>query len=117
MNIYKHVEDVRGKRNSKGSVYFISNQLPEPYAEQKRQMKQLVKEHREQPKPHCMNMKWSKNKQLIVNNELYKKQITSPTTKDLRVDEEIKGRMRKIELVKGDQIVRGVANSWVWPTG
>ena len=61
-------------------------------------MKHLVKENREKPISHCMNMKWSKNKLLIVKNELYKKLITSPTTKDLlRVDEETKGRMAKIE--------------------
>ena len=52
-----------------------------------------------------MNIKWSKNKQLIVNSKLYKKLITSPASKDLlREDEEMKGRIAKIELVKGDQI-------------
>ena len=66
---------------AKGSVYFISNQLPEPYAEQRRQMEQLAKDSREQPISHQMNMKWSKNKQLIVNNNMYKKLITSQKTK------------------------------------
>ena len=100
--IFWHVKALTGKKNSKGSLYFISNQLPEGHNEVRRQLQAIVMENRKQPADARMEMKFINNN-LVIYNEVYHHQVSTPMPTDLlKVSSKLRTKMHTIDLKYGN---------------
>ena len=80
--IFSNVRNLRGIKNEMGKPYFIDEQLPELFREQKRRHKQILAENRKISISNRPNAVLQKG-ELTVNNEQYGKKVAVPTARDL----------------------------------
>lgn len=86
----------------KGSSYYVSEQLPEELAENKKQVLRLKGQNKKKAPAQQLNMNVKKDK-LFVNNELYKLAVVPPTALSwLQKSEEEQKEIRKFQVFKGD---------------
>ena len=96
--MFQHVKALTGKKNSKGSLYFIYNQLPEGCNEVRRQLQAIVTENRKQPANARMEMKLINN-DLVINSEVHHHQVSTPTPTDLlKISSQSRTKVHTIDL-------------------
>ena len=100
--MFQHVQELNGKKNSKGSLYFISNQLPEGCNEVRRQLQAIVTENHKQLADARMKRKFINNN-LVINNEVYHCQVSTPIPTDLlKVSSQLRTKMHTTDLKYGN---------------
>ena len=80
--VFRHVKNLKGVKNNKGSFYFVSDQLPKAVAEFKQQRQLMVRENNKLPPGQRSEMRWH-NKQLLIDNQVYHKPICPPSVHDI----------------------------------
>lgn len=101
--VYQNVSSLKGKKNSKGNVFFVSDQLPESIAEQRRKNSERLKQNKAKPSDQQVQMR-IRGGQLYVNNELQRPSVIRPSLDDcINIDPEERKKMDKVKLVRGDQ--------------
>lgn len=99
--IFAQAKKLKGKTNQEGKPYFIADHLPEELHENRRRMNDLVSENRKKPVGYKLEMEF-KNGKLLINDELYEKQIKAPSAEELIFpSERIMDIAAEIDLVKG----------------
>ena len=80
--IYKHVANLKGKENVKKKLYFVDDDMNAEEAETKRIFRDLLKENKGLDDADKMDIKMNRGK-IIVDNQIVKKRVWSPTTAEL----------------------------------
>lgn len=101
--IFKHIPELHRKKNSKGKSFFVSEQLPEEYAERKRQHNYIKKLNSKLPEEQRVDMSFKKG-QLMVRNEPFIPDIEPPSVRQLLqpTTPEVE-KMCEMALVEGDE--------------
>ena len=100
--IFENVGSLKGQKNSKGGVFFISDQLPESMAEERKKISERIKQNKAKPSEEQLNMKVKGNK-LYVNNVLQRPPVCRPEIDEcINIDKEELAKMDKLKLVTGD---------------
>ena len=80
--IYDHVKKLKDKTNNKGKSYRVREYMDEQTREQKTRTHDIIMENRRLPEAHRIEHAFQKGK-LMVNDEMYQKEVTEPTVKDM----------------------------------
>lgn len=80
--IFERVSKLKGQRNSDGDFYFVSEQLPEEFNENKRRINDLITENKKKPTEEQMSMKVSRGT-LLVNGTPYNKAVQAPRVSEV----------------------------------
>ena len=100
--IFQNVGSLKGKKNNKGGVFFISDQLPESMAEERQKISERIKQNKAKPTEEQLNMKVKGNK-LYINNQLQHPPVRRPTIDEcINVEPEELAKMEKLKLVSGE---------------
>lgn len=92
---------LRGVQNVKGQYYYISEQLPEELAEQKRYRQFWVRDNKRKPVDEQKDVSINQNR-LYINNQMYRRKVSPPQNPEiLRMNEEDLAEVRNVELIKG----------------
>lgn len=100
--IYHSVSKLKGVKNSNGKSYFISDQLPEVYAERRRQQSYIKAQNNKLPSAQQMDMSFKKG-ELFVGSERYVPPVVPPTIRQ-RVMPTAQERaiQEQVEIFEGD---------------
>lgn len=99
--IYKNASKLKGKRNSKGGMYFISDHLPEEYNEFRRRINDLISENKKKPTHEQFKMS-AKRGRLLIDEQTYEKAVHAPAPAELmRPDEKLYKLTEEIDMVRG----------------
>lgn len=105
--LFANATNLKGKRNSKGGSYFISDHLPEDQNEKRRHVNELISENKKKPVSHRLDMSVTKGK-LSINEEPYVKQVTAPTARDLlEPPEDLYDKADELDIVRGNSEEQG----------
>lgn len=104
-NLRKHILDntsrLRNIGNGNGGFFFISQQLPEAYVAEKKNLAYSTKlakdKNKSLPKKHKARIE-IKNKKLYVNAELVKQKVLTPKPVEIFVDDDEQEQMDKIKF-------------------
>lgn len=92
---------LKGKTNAQGDKYCVNLQIPEAILAEKKaiqyEVKKIKDQNEDQPKDNKIKFA-VKNKQLYVNNELFKQQVVAPRPLDLFVDRKEQQLMDEIDF-------------------
>lgn len=100
--LLSHGPNLKGKKNDKNRYYYLNEQLPDKYAEEKRYAQQWIKENKAKPISNQSQMKIYKIK-LRINNTPYKKKVHPPSPAEiLRMDAAEISQTMKASTVFGD---------------
>ena len=80
--VYDHVKNLKDKTNNKGKSYRVREYMDEKTREQKTRTHDIIMENRRLPEAHRIEHTFQKGK-LIVNDEMYQKEVNEPTVKDM----------------------------------
>lgn len=100
--IYQHVSNLKGHKNAKGKTFFISDQLPDAFAEKRRQESFIKFLNSKLPVAQQMDLSFKKG-DLYVNSEKYSAPIAAPSIKQqIMPTTEEKKQINAIEILEGD---------------
>lgn len=100
--LLSHGPNLRGMTNNKGKHFYLNEQLPDRYAEDRRYAQHWIKQNKSKPVNDQMQMKIYKNK-LRINNEPYQKKVSPPSAAEiLRLDPAEIQATNKAPTVFGD---------------
>lgn len=80
--IYQNVGNLKGVRNSKNKSYFVSDQLPEDYAERRRQQNIIKSHNNKLPLAQQVDMSFQQG-ELLVRGKRYEPPVLPPTVRQL----------------------------------
>lgn len=84
--LLSHGPNLKGLTNQKNKHFYLNEQLPDRYAEDRRYAQHWIKQNKAKPANEQLQMKIHKNK-LRVNNEPYKRKVSPPSAAEiLRLD-------------------------------
>lgn len=102
IKIFEKVSKLKGQKNEKGDYYFISDHLPEALNEQRHRRNDLMTNNKKKDATLKQDMKIQGGK-LFINEELYEKQIHTPTPRELLYpDRYTQGNSSTIKLFHGE---------------
>ena len=101
--IYNHVQNLKGKKNSKNKAYIVSDKLPAGPQEKKRYQNEVVKRLKAMPGGNKPNHKFKKG-QLYIDGKKFYPAIDSPKVQDI-VQPEDQDMINVVQLCQGDRIV------------
>lgn len=100
--LLSHGSNLKGKVNDKNRYYYLNEQLPDKYAEDKRYAQLWIKENKAKPANDQSQMKIYKNK-LRINNAPYNQKLKPPSTAEiLRLDHDEILTVKQAPTVFGD---------------
>ena len=102
--IYEHAKNLKGKKNSKGKAFVVTDKLPAGPQELKRSQNDVVKRIKSLPKGENINYKFKKG-QLYVNGIKYKASVTHPKVHEI-VSPEDQDAVNSTILSQGDRITQ-----------
>lgn len=105
--LFANASKLKGKRNEKGGLYFLSDHLPEEQNENRRRANELFTENKKKETSHQLEMSISKGK-LIINQEPYEKSVIAPNARDLlEPNEALYEKADQISVVRGEDELKG----------
>lgn len=105
--LFAHATKLKGKKNSKGGFFFISEHLPEELNESRRRANELFSENKKKQSSHQLDMEFKKG-QLVINQELYTKAVKVPSIKDIaNPSDELYDKAVMMDIAKGDEDRKG----------
>ena len=100
--IFQNVKNLKGKKNSKGKAFFITDQLPESLAEERKKNSERIMQNKAKPTEQQLDLKVRGNK-LYMNNQLVRPAVSRPSIDEcLNVESDEMKKMEKLKLVAGD---------------
>lgn len=101
--LFGNATKLKGKKNSKGSYFFLSDHLPESMNEAKRRVNDLFNENKKKQAPYQLDMEFRKG-QLIINQELYTKSVKVPPVKTIiNPTDEVYDKAIQMDIIKGGE--------------
>lgn len=91
---------LKNRTNAQGANFYINQQLPEAISEQKREIRQIIKDRKdkEQNLPQPSKSAFVvRNDKVFINGQLQRKKITPPKVKDLFIEE---SEQEKVDAIK-----------------
>lgn len=108
--IYGKVGNLKGKKNSQGARYFVSDHLPEEYNERRRRANDIIAENKRKPPATKENMSVKRGR-LLINEKEYRKAVQAPLPAEiLYPDEKMYDLAEEIDMVKSKE--ETVGNSY-----
>ena len=100
--IFQNVKNLKGRKNSRGKAFFISDQLPESLAEERKKNSERIKQNKAKSTEEQLDLKVRGGK-LYVNNQLVRPPVSRPSIDEcLNVESDEMKKMEKLKLVAGD---------------
>ena len=100
--VFQNVSKLKGKKNSHGAIYFVSDQYPDGVNEKRRKFSSMIKENKSLPTTDQVDMRIRRN-QLFINNEVYRPTVVPPSVDELfDVPKSEQDKMEKLPLTFGD---------------
>lgn len=104
--IMKNLNKLKGKINANGKAYFISEQLPEKLAEDRRQHYYKKQQNKQLPAEHQLDLQIQKN-QLMIGNKRYVPPIQPVTPATwLRIPMIELGTIDKYPVIPGEKLTK-----------
>lgn len=105
--IYSKVSKLKGKANSKGGRFFISDHLPEELNENRRRTNELFSENKKKNEKEKLKMSISKGR-LLIEDKPYTKAISPPKPNDIfNPSDNLLDLADEIDMVKGKEEKEG----------
>lgn len=102
--IYQNAGKLKGKTNSNGGKYFISDHLPEEYNENRRRINDLITDNKKKKGTEQRNM-IAKKGRLFIEEQLYQKAIHPPTPEELmKPNQQMSKLADEIDMVRAKDI-------------
>lgn len=99
--LFASATKLKGKTNSKGGPYFMSDHLPESLNEERRRANELFAENKKKTTANQLDMAFNRGK-LVINEEPYMKAIHPPSLKEIfNPSEELWEKAKDINIVHG----------------
>lgn len=103
--IQKNQAALRDQTNDQGGKFYINQQLPEAVSEQRREIREIIKECKDKEDaaklPRSARSTFTvKADKVFINGQLQRKKLLPPTVKDLFPSDEEQEKMNKIKLKK-----------------
>lgn len=99
--IQKNQAALKDQLNSQGGKFFINQQLPEAVSEQRREIREIIKEckDKEDELPRSAKSTFTvKADKVFINGQLQRKKITPPTVQNLFPDEKEQERIDQVKF-------------------
>lgn len=101
--LFANATKLKGKRNSEGGYYFLSDHLPEQLNEERRRINELFSENKKKPASFQLEMELRKGA-LSINQEPYKKAVQVPTIKNIiRPSDSMYEKAVDTDIIKGGE--------------
>lgn len=105
--IFDNTGKLKEKVNDKGNPFSVNIQLPDMLAEQKREIRQIIKDRKQQERGLDQSRKSTflvKSNKVYINGQLQRKVLTAPTPADLFPDETEQKKINGIQLFHSDSV-------------
>lgn len=105
--IFGNASNLKGKSNSKGKPFFVSDHLPEELNEHRQHMNELFAENKKKPADKKQNMLMQRGN-LLIDDESYEKAIIAPSAAEiLDPSAPLVETIDQLDIIKGIDGVRG----------
>ena len=101
----KNVKNLKDKENKEGNKYYINKQVPDVYAEQNREMREIIRDQKEKDNvlpPKEKSKIEVKNKQVLIDGIAVEKQLLPPEPLEILVDKQKREKLEKIKFSVSD---------------
>ena len=103
--IFKNAKNLKDKENDKGNKFYVNKQVPDVYAEQNREVRDIVHDQKDKDStlpPKEKSRIEVKNKQVYIDGVQVEKQLLPPEPLEILVDKQEREKFDKIKFAVSD---------------
>lgn len=99
--ILRNASLLKHRTNKEGGSYYINQQLPEAVSEQRREIRQIIKEKKNTEEPLPKDAKSTfivRNAKLYINGQLIRKKVVPPSVQQLFPDDKEQAKINNVKM-------------------